>query len=113
VRVFWFMELVFVLQSWCSFEVTIIKIHGSCDFDLAMALRGELEKWTHREWRQRRHERNQNHIVVLTIDHCLTRFLIRSFRAFWHDSQAKCSDSGSKADSNVLVDKSGLASHAR
>jgi len=87
------------------------KKNGSCDIVLVMALRRELEAWTRREWRRSRLE--GNHIVVLTKDHCLTRFFIRSLRAFWHRSQAKCSDSGSKADSNVLVDKSGLASHAR
>jgi len=101
-----------VLQSWCIFDVTMIKIHGWCDFVLVMALRRGLEAWTHREWRHSS-EIEGYHMVILTIDHCLTSFFIRSLRASRHGSQAKCSDSGSKADSNVLVDKSGLASHAR
>lgn len=54
-----------------------------------------------------------NHMVILTIDHCLTRCFIRSSRASLHRVQVKCSESERKADSIVVVDKSGLASHAR
>jgi len=69
------------------------------------------EAWTHREWRQS--ESKVNHMVILTIDHCSTRCFIRSSRDSWHRVQVKCSESERKADSIVLVDKSGLASHAR
>lgn len=52
-------------------------------------------------------------IVRLTTDHWTTRLLIRSRSAVWHSSQVRWSASGRSADSMVLVDKSGRASHAR
>jgi len=52
-------------------------------------------------------------IVRFTTDHEATRFLILSFREPWQRSHAKCSPNGLRADSMILVERSGLASQAR